>query len=408
MDLDIRPVTHHELDDLLRCDAEAFGYDLSPEDYELGRSFLEPERTMAAFDGDRLVGASAALSLELTVPGPVVVPVAAVTYVAVLPTHRRRGVLRAMLGRLLGDAAARGEPVSALLASESLIYGRFGYGPATSAATYRIERRHAAFDRAPDVAGRFVLVDGEEARRTVPALFDRYRRARPGEVSRHDGWWRSFFADPAEDRDGMTRQRLVAHEGPTGRPDGYAAYRYRHPAGGATGATASVAELVTLDEDTRLALLRYCFELDLVESIELPHFPLDEPARWALADPRRLETTAVEDRLWARLLDAPAALAGRRYASAERLVLEVDDPFLPANTGRYELEAGPTGARCRVTSAPADVSLGAAELGAAYLGGVRLSTLAAAGRVREHTPGALARASALFAADPPPHCSTEF
>jgi predicted acetyltransferase len=135
---------------------------------------------------------------------------------------------------------------------------------------------------------------------------------------------------------------------------------------------------------------------------------VDEPVRWALTDPRRLETTGLEDRLWVRLLDVAPALAARRYAATDRLVLDVEDGFVAGNSGRYELEAGLTGAECRATGAPADLSLGAAELGAVYLGGVRFSTLGAAGRVREHTPGALVRATALFATDPAPYCGTEF
>ena len=409
MDVEIRPIVAAEFGDLARCGTYAFGHEMKADAKDRARAWLELDRTRAAFDRGRVVGASANVTSELTVPGPAVVPMAAVTWVSVLPTHRRRGLLTAMMRSLLDDARERGEPVAGLLASESVIYGRFGFGLATTSATYELDRRHAVFARPPDDPGRLRVVDVPEVEAIATDVFDRYRRTQPGEVHRKDSWWRGVFDDPEDDRDGASRRFWVVHEGAEGGHDGYASYRYTERWDGNPEHTVEVGEAIAVDPATRLSLLRYCCELDLVGRIKLPYFPLAEPLRWGLADPRRLRATAVDDVLWVRVLDVPAALGARRYATGGRVVLELDDAFLPRNSGRYELAAGPDGAaECRTTDAEADLALGAADLGAIYLGGVSLATLAAVGRVRERRPGALARAAAMFLADPPPYCDTDF
>ena len=158
----------------------------------------------------------------------------------------------------------------------------------------------------------------------------------------------------------------------------------------------------------RAALWRFCLDVDLVARIQFANVPVQEPMRWLLRDPRRLRATTVADWLWVRLVDVAGALEARRYRVADRLVLGVTDPFLPENEGRYELDAGPDGARCRRSNAGPDLLLSVAELGSAYLGGVSLTSLAAAGRVEEQSTGALGRADLLFGSDVPPWCSTDF
>jgi predicted acetyltransferase len=166
--------------------------------------------------------------------------------------------------------------------------------------------------------------------------------------------------------------------------------------------------LVGLTPQADAALWRYILSLDLAGTIQLHARPVDDPGRWRLADPRRLRTTHVGDHLWVRLLDLPASLAARRYATDGRLVLEVTDALRPRNQGRFLLEGGPDGASCEPTGADADLALDVADLGAAYVGGVRPTVLARAGRVVELRPGALRRADAMLASDPAPLCTTHF
>jgi predicted acetyltransferase len=161
--------------------------------------------------------------------------------------------------------------------------------------------------------------------------------------------------------------------------------------------------------DAYVALWQYVTDLDLTVKTVTATRPLDEPFRYLLADPRRLRATHVGDYLWCRVVDVAAALPLRRYATTGRIVLDVRDAFCPWNEGRYVLEGGPDGATCaRDDRAAVDVTLSAADLGAAYLGGTSLFSLAHAGRVTEHTPGALARAALMFTSDPQPYCQTHF
>src|SRR5947199_288902 len=125
------------------------------------------------------------------------------------------------------------------------------------------------------------------------------------------------------------------------------------------------------------------------------------------ASPRPRMGARRRQRAAPRRLSHPRRSRARRYRVADRLVLDVVDAFLPENEGRYELDAGPDGARCRRSNAGPDLRLSVAELGCAYLGGVSLTSLAAAGRIEERSAGALNRADLLFGSDPPPWCSTD-
>ncbi|HEU4400289.1 MAG TPA: GNAT family N-acetyltransferase [Actinomycetota bacterium] len=410
MDFEIRPITAEQWTEFGRVMEVAFGESASDEELADHQHGFEFDRSMAAFDGDRVVGTGGADSLELTLPGLTTIPVGGLTAISVLPTHRRRGILRAMILRHFEDVESRGEPVSALGASESVIYGRFGYGMATMSADYEIDPRHGAFlsGVAPG-SGRLRMLDPEEAAKVVPAFYDRYRHGQPGEVSRKPAWWERYVRDPEWFRDGASRHVDVVYESEPGRVDGWVSYRVqdRWPEG-VPANVVKVRMLVGLTPEADAALWRYCLDLDLVGTVRLLDRPVDEPGRWRLADPRRLRTTHVGDQLWVRLLDLPAAMSARRYATEGELVLEVTDSLRPRNQGRFRLEGGPDGATCEPTGAAPELALDVADLGAAYLGGPRLATLARAGRVAELVPGALLRADRMLAGDPAPLCTTHF
>jgi predicted acetyltransferase len=162
---------------------------------------------------------------------------------------------------------------------------------------------------------------------------------------------------------------------------------------------------------------RWLFDIDLVGRIQADRVPVPPPLFHVLAEPRRLGLTVL-DGLWVRVVDLPAALAGRRYAAEGRLVIEVDDAFCPWNAGRWAIEPAapdPTDAggatrpaHVARTDRPADLALDASSLGAVYLGGTLFRELAAAGRVAELTPGSVRLADAMFASDRTPWCSTMF
>jgi predicted acetyltransferase len=409
MDIEIRPMTPDDGDQFTNVIATAFGETFTEEEVADHDRWFEYERSIGAFDGDRLVGTGGAYSMDLTLPGLTTIPIGGLTAIAVLPTYRRRGILRSMIAYHFEETEGRGELVSGLGASESVIYGRFGYGLATTFADYEIDPRRGQFLRPPATRGRLRLLEPEETAKIVPPLYDRYRRRQPGELSRPQAWWEVYARDPDWTRQGASRHYDVVYESEPGRVDGWVSYRVenRWPNGLAANVV-KVRMLVGLTSEAEAALWRYVLDLDLAGTVQLHGRPVDDPVRWRLADPRRLRVTDLGDHLWLRLLDLPGALAARRYAVADALVLEVTDALRPRNQGRFRLEGGPDGAACAPATAAADLVLDIADLGAAYLGGASLASLARAERVTERTPGALLRADRMFAADPPPVCTTHF
>lgn len=413
MTVEYRPITPEEFPDFARADMLAFGADMRAEDIELEGEALEFDRTVAALDDGRFVGGTAVLSLDLGLPGDRTVPAGGLTWTGVIPTHRRQGILSAMMARQLEESRERGEPVSILQASESTIYGRFGYGAATYSLGFSVSTSHAAFRAtAPRTQGRFEALDKAAARETLQPVFERFRHARPGSVGRSAGLWKTYLGDPEHHREGAGSYFHAVHRDAAGEIDGYVTYRVTNDrSGDIPQNTLTVRELMARDPQAHAALWRYCLDMDLVATVATSDSPVDEPLRWLLADTRRLRVTQINDALYLRILDIATALAARAYHLAPRdaaLVFHIEDGFRPDLGGDYLLEAGPHGAECGRTTRAGDLSLDIADLGEAYLGGVSFATLAWSGRVIEHTAGAAARADTLFRTERAPWCSTEF
>ncbi|MDH6108704.1 putative acetyltransferase [Kitasatospora sp. MAP12-15] len=363
--------------------------------------FTDLDRTQAAYADGRMVGTSQLLSLRLTVPGAGPVPMGGVTCVGVLPTYRRQGLLTAMMRAMLDDCRERGEALAALSASSGGIYGRYGFGPATYTIRWELDRPGARLARPQDRLGRIELVDAATALAAFAALHDQVRATRIGEVSAYPGFW---------DHRGSQDSQFLLHYDAAGRVDGAADYRTPWSPDPATAGTVQVDRLEAASAGAYTDLWSFLTTLELTKRVVAAKRPVDEPLRWQLADSRALRITRQSDDLWVRLVDLPAALAGRTYQVSRRLVIEVTDPFCPWNEGCWVLDGGPDGAHCTraVTGARPDLSLDAATLGSAYLGATPLGSLAAAGLVHEHVSGALARATAMFAQPRAPHNAIGF
>ncbi|MEU9145780.1 GNAT family N-acetyltransferase [Streptomyces sp. NPDC048349] len=371
---------------------------------ELYRSLTEPERSLGVWDGGDCVGSASAFTFRLSVPGGALVPAAGVTMVGVSPTHRRRGLLRSMMRRLLDDVRAAGEPLAVLTASDPAIYGRFGYGTAAYALAVDIDTTRVRLSVPPGTDEvRVRRVDPEKAMADCERVYAELTTRRPGMPARQPGWERYVLADPPEDRNGASPLQCVVAEGPDGEISGYARYRVR-PEWDHSGSQGKV-EVVDLDAlgpEATAALWRYLFGIDLTWTVRASRRPVDDPVLHLVSDVRRSKPS-MRDSLHVRLVDVAAALAARSYAAPLDMVLEVEDAFCPWNEGRWRLVADGSGsATCTRTAEPADLELSVRELGAAYLGGITLTSLAAAGRVRELRPGAAARASRAFAGDVAP------
>jgi predicted acetyltransferase len=334
-----------------------------------------------------------------------------VTAVGVLPSHRRQGVLTALMRHQLTELRARGEVLSVLLASEAPIYGRFGYGPATRTQRMTVPRHKAAFaaSRAGGAegavgglgepgsgrgAGSLELLRRDACADVLEEVYDRHRRAQPGALSRPHRWWSLGVGQAPVSR---APRYVVLHRDADGAADGYASYAL-----GDDGVL-TVDEVVTCDDAVFAALARYLLGHDLVDRVVFKHLAPDHPLRHLLADFRAGEPINETDWLWVRLLDVPRALTTRGWTADGELVLDVDDPFL-GERGRYLLTVRDGKAECAATDREPDLSLDVRDLGAVYLGGTAPSTLVRAGHVRAHRPGAAALADLLFRAERAPHC----
>ncbi|GAA1457266.1 GNAT family N-acetyltransferase [Nocardiopsis exhalans] len=391
----LRPLHEHEITDWARMTCDTYGTDWREGGLRGVQGSIEPERTVAAFDGDRIIGGGAIYSRDLTVPGAVR-PVAGVTLIAVSPTHRRRGVLTSIIRRQFEDVRAHGESVAALNASEGGIYGRFGYGMASRLARVSGDKRMMRLHPGVDTGqGRVQLLDSAQARPLLEKVHDTVRSGSVGWVDRPERFWDALLRDDPPVRGGMTAMRFAVHTEPGGEATGYAIYRFRGADDSrGTPATVHVVELAATRPRAHAALWDLLISIDAHPGLYYEG-PVDDPLPRMLTDAGAL-STGVFDNLWVRLVDVERALAERHYSLPLDVVLEVDDAFCPWNTGRYRLRADGEDVRCERTGATADLRLSAAELGAAYLGGTTLASLAQAGRVTELTPGSLSRCSTAF------------
>jgi predicted acetyltransferase len=402
MAFDVRPC--RDLDEFGRAIFpidQYLGSGLTDERIERFSHLLEIERMHAAFEGDEIVGGAGAFGFDLSVPGGFV-PCAGISVVGVLPTHRRQGVLRAMVDAQLLDAHERGEPIAALWASEETIYGRFGYGIASWCGGAEIPRQWNAFAKPLERRGRARFVSPEGAAELFPPVHEAVRRERPGMFRRTPEWWElRRLRMPEEEK--ATPKRFVALE-LDGSTQAYAIYKTSPNFDeGGVQTRLEVLEALGATPQATAEIWRFLLDVDLVATTSVELLPPDHELLLLLANPRRARFR-MYDALWIRLVDVGEALSGRGYAADGTVVFEVRDAVCPWNEGRWKLESG---AASRTDEA-ADIALDVDALGSTYLGAVSFAQLRAGGRVEELADGAVRRADALFAWRPLPWCPEIF
>ena len=365
----------------------------------------DPERTLATFDRGEMVGTLATNRRTMTVPGETLTT-AAISTVMVLPTHRRRGIMTRMIDHQLRDIHDRGETLAALWSSDPRIYGRFGFGISTLMEDWSIGRHDTTFSDPPVPRGRIKFVQPGQAEPVFASVYEQVWPFRSGMMSRNTSAWEYFLADDEEDRHDATRFFHAVYE-VDGRPEGYILYRGGRGHHADARGELRVKELLGVTDEATSALWSYCLSMELIARFRISNRPVDDPLPWMLANPRGLDRRP-GDGIWLRLVDVPVALAGRRYLTEGRLVLEVRDEFCEWNAGRFALTGGPDGAECYPTGATPDLVVSAADLGAAYMGAVTLSTLHRAGRITARDPSVLRQADLMFSWHVQPWCPDSF
>jgi predicted acetyltransferase len=401
MDIEIRNPSADELRAAMGAAQVAFAEAPNDDDYERHSKMLALDRFYAAYDDGTPVGTAADFAFRLTVPGGELAA-GGVTWVAVMPSHRRKGILTQLMRRELDDIHERGEPLAVLWASEAAIYGRFGYGIAAPTVQMDADKSRFAFRDDPGPQGRARMVELGDALEPCMRIYDRVRTRIPGFTARSREWWQSYrLADPEQWRRGGSPKYVAVVE-LDGEPEAYAIYRIKQEwEGGVSNSQVKLVETLAATSTAERELWRFVFGIDLMARIQGRQDP-GSPLFLMVVDPRSLNLR-VSEGLWLRLVDVEAALAGRSYATNDEVVLDVRDEFCPWNAGRWRV-----GRDVARTDDAAELELDVADLASAYLGAFSFSYLAAADRVHELKDGALARAEALFRTPRPPYCPEDF
>ncbi|MFG3497109.1 GNAT family N-acetyltransferase [Streptomyces sp. NPDC047928] len=391
---EIRDVPEAHVDRALELEYLLFHHRPEDERRKQHRELLLRCERIGAYDGDSLVGLVAVRPFTLSVPGGEL-PCPGVAFAGVAPTHRRRGLLSALIAELFRRCADRGVPLAALWSSEDAIYGRFGFGPATQGLSLEIDsRRPLALRIAPDERP-LRLLDTTDVPEALTPYYDAGRTARAGRISRGEQRWRDeWLVDQDEEDDELGPPRVVTLGDPVA---GYVVYRTR--GGDDNLGVAGVVRVDELEADTpeaAAALWRYVASIDLTGTVRAWGRPVDDPLLLFAADRDQVRVTGWYPGLWVRLVDVRAALTARTWTTAADLVLEVLDRHVPANDGRFRLTTSPHGGTCAATDAAPDLTFEARDLAACYLGGTEVRRLVAAGVVAEHTEGAADRLDAAL------------
>ena len=410
MSVEIRVCPPDRFVELLKTSEIVFSEDLA--DDMIGRieRAADKERWWAPFDGDRMVGTCGIWTMRMKVPGAEL-PAGGITFVTVLPSHRRRGLMSGMMRLMIDDCHKRGEPLAMLWAAEGVIYQRFGFGQATASVNLDAEVKAINFTREWPREGSCRLLPAGEGLDLVTPVYEAARSRRSGFIARTPEWWAGMLPLADKDAKGGGAKRLVVFERETG-PEAYAVYKIKGEWNGrGPNGTLSVEEAIGCTPRGTREIWRYLLEVDLVRTLKTSRLPADHPLLTLVSEPRRLGTT-VGDGIWLRIVDVKAALEGRTYGldgnGAGRLTLDLSDDYCPWNAGRWLV--GVEGGRATVsrTDGEADLALDANDLAALFLGGTTAAALADSGRVTEVKPGGLSAADSLFSTPLKPWCPQEF
>lgn len=402
MALEIRTLRDDEIDPFREATMETFGDDTEgdPTGPARFRALVPTTQAWAAFDSGTIVATAATLDTAIGVPGGGSLAMAGLTMVTVRPTHRRRGLMRALIQAHLDDARTRGLAISGLWASEAAIYGRFGYGVAAFHDAIEIADARALAVAAGRELDEVAWADDSRAREHEPVIYARATANRPGIVRRSEVWWRERrFVESRFHADGASRRRhVLARRG--GEPVGYVTYRQRPSiTDGTFDGKVEIIELVGIDPRAEATLWRFVCAIDLFPHVKWWAAPVDDTLTWIVDDPRRVSRKRL-DNLWLRVNHPGVALAARRYPADGTLCFAIDD-------GTWELVVRDGRGQCAKTSRAAELQLGRAALGSLLLGGVSATELARAALVHGDA-AAITMADRLFASVIAPWCAEVF
>ncbi|WP_168582165.1 GNAT family N-acetyltransferase [Gephyromycinifex aptenodytis] len=401
MKIDIRPLGPQDIQAVLTLGGYAFASAPESAPVDMAEQ-INWETTFGVRDPQHpgeLCGMYTSFDLAMTIPGPRggarSVPLSGLSWVGVHPDVRRRGVLSAMMRHYLAAVRERGIALCGLHATETGIYGRFGFGVASHDVTLTLPRgarlaapAHIEADAEQVQTSTLFDIDSPECARRLSDIDTRCAGSTLGFLTLSPNQVRANLRDVPAARPGQEpRRALIATR--QGVEVGAAIYSRKlsweeaSPAG-----EVMVYHLAALDAPTHLALCARLLDMDLAGSTTFSHRGLSDPLLAWSNSPRDAKLR-VYDGLWLRPAILEDALGLRGYACAADLVLEVTDAMAPSGAQRVHLTIAADGvARTSPTQAEPDLRLDMSSLAGLYLGLQGAAELHAAGLIQELRPAA--------------------
>lgn len=403
----IRHPHENELPAVYESQARVYGFSVEQQDVDAWKRRVHPEDILIAEELSDpahpfLAGTSLTYRMHLTVPGGASLPAAGLAMITVAPTHERTGIWQQLSAQGFKILVDRGYLILCGLPTQPRIYDVLGAGVASYGRTFLINRRAARLRVGPS-QNQAREICAKEAADYLPAIYDRWCAMTHGALSRDSAWWADFLEDRSTQRQGGSALHFVVH------PDGLLTYRviganpraFRPPLGSVV-----VEDFCAITDEAHTELLRTLLRLEVFHSIEI-EVPVDDPLPLKLLDQRAVQTTAINDFLWLRLIDVSEVLGKRTYGADADIALEVTDPLGVAG-GRFLLQTRGGVGTCEPHDGPADVEIGLADLGTIFMGAHRPSELHRANRIPELRCGGIRDLDAVFAVERAPYCGTVF
>lgn len=319
-----------------------------------------------------------------------------ITDVTVQASHRRRGLMNALMSTDLAEARERGDVFAVLTATDARLYGRFGFGVTATARRLEIESG-PKFQLRTEPVGHSVFADPSRIIELRREIFEKFHAQQFWSVGRANHYWTANFD--------WDTQQPVSHRGAVhfdehGEPDATLVFAVEKDSlqildlvGTSTGAEIELLRLLAHGEGHEKIVWGRCHD---------PRHPLP----WALEDSRVVNTTKESDTVWVRVLNVARALELRAFDQDGSITLDIRDrqDFC---TGTYRIDVENGRARAEKTSDAADVSINVdafSTLLSGLQGAVELGVAGVAFGSREN----LQRASRLFAKDNPPVAASIF
>lgn len=392
--------------------AEAIPYTAEATDYYIQRLKLlaDPERAIALCKNNKIIGTTNSFSSYISIPNDKSVKVAAVSYVSVQPTHRRKGILTEMMNIQLNEIYSKyKEPLAILWPSETAIYGRFGYAP-TKEKHYKISKNNTQFK--PGLTNNSLEVkflNRNEAINAYVEINNKLMSTRPGVMKINKKWaqrriddliFKHLNSGPAYFIGIYHNKKLV----------GFATYSIENNDNsyGNTPSSLYMWDIIYLDLDAAISIWNFCLNIDLVEEFYANGVPEDDILEALLISPSGLNAR-ITTGFWIRIVDVVSAITLRSYEYTGNIVFKVKDSIIKNNNKTYILNTNDkSNPVCEISNSKPDIEITIQGLSEIFLGTFDLNNLIASGNINIKNKKAIKIINKIFKSESQPFCPMHF